>query len=205
MSFRRYHGSHLFATKHISTLHRYPSRHCPLPTIPMPISLQGAEGKEEVVEEHRPGQQKGCRAEHFKRRRLRKPLYATEGACAVAGSLHLASASSGAAAVLRSLLQLAEGASVPGRGPPASSSAGPAPLDVHLPMLLAWPCSLLALLLPTPPSSRDEQFFIQGLPFSPPSDARSRAVLWLRRRLLLWLCTPLPSCLSPPSAACASP
>ena len=39
--------------------------------------------------------------------------------------------------MLRSLLQLAEGASVPGRGPPASSSAGPAPLDVHLPMLLA--------------------------------------------------------------------
>ena len=33
----------------------------------MPISLQGAEGKEEVVEEHRPGQQKGCRAGHFKK------------------------------------------------------------------------------------------------------------------------------------------
>ena len=33
------------------------------------ISLQGAEGKEAVVEEHRPGQQKGCRAEHFKRQK----------------------------------------------------------------------------------------------------------------------------------------
>ena len=42
----------------------------------MPISLQGAEEKEEVVEELARGQQKGCRAEHFKRRRLRKPLTA---------------------------------------------------------------------------------------------------------------------------------
>ena len=70
-----------------------------------------------------------------------------EGACAVAGSLHLASASSGAAGVLRSLLQLVEGASAPALGLRSSSSACPAPLHVHLPMLLAWPCSLLALTI----------------------------------------------------------